>query len=125
MTTEDLLRTVADRTKKIRVETVGVSVDRGWASMAHIPAIGALRDTVYDQHAARRRRCLDPIRSLTTVPERRVCRVLGPHRSTQRRPPRGANNEAALTKDIIALARQHGLYRYRRVTALLRNSGGM
>lgn len=55
--------------------------------------------------------------------ERRVCRVLGQHRSTQRRTPRGADDEAALTEDIIALARQYGRYGYRRVTALLRDAG--
>ena len=57
------------------------------------------------------------------VSERRVCRVLGQHRSTQRKAPRGANDEAALTEDIIALARQYGRYGYRRVTALLREAG--
>lgn len=57
------------------------------------------------------------------VSERRVCRVLGQHRSTQRKTPRGADDEAALTEDIIALARQYGRYGYRRVTALLRDSG--
>jgi len=51
------------------------------------------------------------------VSERRVCRVLGQHRSTQRKTPRGADDEAALTEDIIALARQYGRYGYRRMTA--------
>ena len=58
-----------------------------------------------------------------SVSERRLCRLLGQHRSTQRKAPRGADDEAALTEDIIALARQHGRYGYRRVTALLRNAG--
>ena len=57
------------------------------------------------------------------VSERRLCRVLGQHRSTQRKAPRGADDEAALTEDIIALARQYGRYGYRRVTALLRDAG--
>ena len=57
------------------------------------------------------------------VSERRVCRVLGQHRSTQRKAPRGADDEAALTEDIIALARRYGRYGYRRVTALLRDAG--
>lgn len=34
-----------------------------------------------------------------------------------------ADGEAALTEDIIALARQYGRYGYRRVTALLRDAG--
>ena len=57
------------------------------------------------------------------VSERRVCRVLGQHRLTQRKTPRGADDEAALTEDIIALTRQYGRYGYRRVTALLREAG--
>ena len=58
-----------------------------------------------------------------SVPERRVCRVLGQHRSTQRKTPRGADDEAALTEDNVALARQYGRYGYRRVTALRRDAG--
>jgi hypothetical protein len=38
------------------------------------------------------------------VPERRACRVLGQHRSTQRKPPTRPEDEAALTADIVALA---------------------
>mgnify|MGYP003586312220 CR=1 FL=1 len=49
--------------------------------------------------------------------------MLGQHRSTQRKAPCGADDEAALTEDIIALARQYGRYGYRRVTALLRDAG--
>jgi putative transposase len=57
------------------------------------------------------------------VPERRACRVLGQHRSTQRKPPRTPDDEAALTADIVALATRYGRYGYRRVTALLREAG--
>jgi hypothetical protein len=57
------------------------------------------------------------------VSERRVCRVLGQHRSTKRKTPRGADDEAALTEDNIALARQYGRYGHSRVTALLRDAG--
>jgi len=57
------------------------------------------------------------------VSERRVCRVLGQHRSTQRKVPCGADDEEALTDDIIALAKQYGRYGYRRVTALLHAAG--
>jgi transposase InsO family protein len=49
--------------------------------------------------------------------------VLGQHRSTQRKVPRGADDEDALTDDIVALARQYGRYGYRRITALLRDAG--
>jgi hypothetical protein len=57
------------------------------------------------------------------VSERRVCRVVRQHRSTQRKLPRGVDDEVALTKDMIALDRQYGHYGYRRVTALLREAG--
>ena len=49
--------------------------------------------------------------------------MLGQYRSTQRKVPRGADDEEVLTGDIIALARQYGRYGYRRVTALLRDAG--
>jgi transposase InsO family protein len=57
------------------------------------------------------------------VPERRACRVLGQHRSTQRKVPRAPDDEAALTADIVALATRYGRYGYRRVAALLREAG--
>lgn len=49
--------------------------------------------------------------------------MLGLHRSKQRKTPRGADDDVALTQDIIALARQYGRYGYRRITALLREAG--
>ena len=55
--------------------------------------------------------------------ERRVCVALGQHRSTQRKTPRGRDDEDLLMADIIALARQYGRYGYRRITALLRDAG--
>jgi transposase InsO family protein len=57
------------------------------------------------------------------VPERRACRVLGQHRSTQRKVPTTPDDEAALTADIIALATQYGRYGYRRITAMLHRAG--
>ncbi len=57
------------------------------------------------------------------VPERRACRALGQHRSTQRRILTTPNDEAALTADIIELARRYGRYGYRRITALLQAAG--
>ena len=44
------------------------------------------------------------------VSERMACRVLGQHRSTQRKAPKGRADDAALTADIIALATQYGRY---------------
>ena len=57
------------------------------------------------------------------VSERRVCRVLGQHRSSQRRRPRGGVDEDLLVADMIELARQYGRYGYRRIAALLRDAG--
>ncbi|GGJ42439.1 insertion element protein [Neoroseomonas lacus] len=55
--------------------------------------------------------------------ERLACRVLGQHRSTQRKSPKGRCDDAALTDDIIALATAYGRYGYRRITALLWAAG--
>jgi transposase InsO family protein len=57
------------------------------------------------------------------VSERFACRVLGQHRSTQRKAPTAPDDEAALTAAIVDWARQHGRYGYRRITALLRAEG--
>lgn len=58
-----------------------------------------------------------------SVSERRVCTVLGQHRSTQRKLPKGREDDERLTADIIELARQYGRYGYRKVAALLRDAG--
>jgi putative transposase len=57
------------------------------------------------------------------VSERRACQVLGQHRSTQRKAPHRPDDEAALTADIIELAKTYGRYGYRRITALLHSAG--
>lgn len=57
------------------------------------------------------------------MPERRAGAVLRQHRSTERKPPRGRDDEAALTADVIELAKTYGRYGYRRITALLRVAG--
>jgi transposase InsO family protein len=57
------------------------------------------------------------------VSERFACGVLGQHRSTQRKVPRGRADEDALTADIVALASQYGRYGYRRIAVLLRDAG--
>ncbi|WP_135507644.1 IS3 family transposase [Roseovarius aestuariivivens] len=72
---------------------------------------------------SRRRRCIDHVRQALGISERRACRTLGQHRSTQRKVPRGRPDEERLTEDIIELARQYGRYGYRPVTALLNQSG--
>ena len=58
-----------------------------------------------------------------SVSERRICRVLGQHRSTQRRIPRGRSDEDLLVADMTALALQYGRYGYRRIAVLLRDAG--
>ena len=69
------------------------------------------------------RRCIDHVMTKFDVSERLACRVLGQHRSTQRKAPKGRADDAALTADIVALATEYGRYGYRRITALLRAAG--
>lgn len=57
------------------------------------------------------------------VSERRVCRVIGQPRSTQRYQVRVPNDEPRLIQRIIELATQYGRYGYRRITALLKREG--
>jgi transposase InsO family protein len=57
------------------------------------------------------------------ISERRACRVLGQYRSTQRKLPRGREDEGRLVADIIELTRQYGRYGYRKIAALLRQAG--
>ena len=56
------------------------------------------------------------------VSERLACRVLGQHRSTQRKAPKGRTDDAALTADV-GCGDRSGRYGYRRITALLRAAG--
>ncbi|WP_297775803.1 IS3 family transposase [uncultured Roseovarius sp.] len=72
---------------------------------------------------SRRRRCIDHVRQTLSVSERRVCRTLGQHRSTQRKVPIGLPDEERLTDDIIALTEEFGRYGYRMITGMLNNSG--
>ena len=58
-----------------------------------------------------------------SISERRACAALGQHRSTQRKIPRGREDEERLTDDIIELARQYGRYGYRKIAELLRRAG--
>jgi len=50
--------------------------------------------------------------------------VLGQHRSTQRRNPKGPDDEERLTADLVELARQYGRYGYRKIAELLRTTAG-
>ena len=55
--------------------------------------------------------------------ERRACRALDQHRSTQRKAPQCRADEDRLTNDIIELADKYGRYGYRMITGLLNNAG--
>ena len=72
---------------------------------------------------ARRRACVEHIMDVLHVSERRACRALGQHRSTQRKVPRGRDDEAALTADLVELAEKYGRYGYRKISALLKVAG--
>jgi putative transposase len=48
---------------------------------------------------------------------------VGQHRSTQRQVLTRADDEAALTAEVVSLAVQYGRYGYRRIAALLRSCG--
>ncbi|HEX6826947.1 MAG TPA: IS3 family transposase [Candidatus Saccharimonadia bacterium] len=72
---------------------------------------------------ARRRACIEQIQAVMHVSERRACAALGQHRSTQRKVPRGREDEERLTADTIALARQYGRYGYRKIAGLLEQAG--
>jgi transposase InsO family protein len=58
-----------------------------------------------------------------SISERRACAALGQYRSTQRKLPRGREDEDCLTADLIELARQYGRYGYRKIAAMLRDAG--
>jgi putative transposase len=60
----------------------------------------------------RRRRCVDHTVRKFGVSERLACWVLGQHRSTQRKAPKGRADDAALTADIIELATRYGCSGY-------------
>ena len=66
---------------------------------------------------------MDHVTDRLGVSERRACRVVGQHRSTQWRRPTRSADEQRLTEAIVALASRYGRYGYRRVWALLRAEG--
>ena len=72
---------------------------------------------------AMRRQAAKRVQQELVVPERRVCRVLGQPRSTQRYTKHIPDDEDVLTARIVALASQYGRYGYRRITAMLSLEG--
>ena len=57
------------------------------------------------------------------ISERRACKALGQHRSSQRHRPALRDDEDALTAAIVALAARFGRYGYKRITGLLQMAG--
>jgi len=71
----------------------------------------------------KRRQAVEQVQKVMDVSERRVCRVLGQPRSTQRYQKRIAQDEEVLTTRMVALVSEFGRYGYRRITAMLRQEG--
>jgi len=71
----------------------------------------------------KRRQAVEQVQTVMDVSERRVCRVLGQPRSTQRYKKRVAPDEEILTGRMVELASEYGRYGYRRITAMLHGEG--
>lgn len=72
---------------------------------------------------ARRREAVEHLERRFRVSQRRACRVVGQHRSTQRYQPRPNDFEDRLVVRMNELAGQHPRYGYRMVHALLVDEG--
>jgi hypothetical protein len=77
--------------------------------MARCPAGGV--------STARHRTCVERATETFGASERFAGRILGQHRSTQRKIAKKPDDEPALTADIIALATRYGRHGYRRIAA--------
>jgi len=70
------------------------------------------------------RRAIEALMAIfTDVSQRRLCKALGQPRSTQNYQCKIKDDEPALVKEVISLAKEYGRYGYRMITGLL-NSGG-
>jgi len=67
---------------------------------------------------SRKRQAVDHVTDELDVSERRACRVVGQHRSTQRRLPTPRSDQENLTQAVINLAKNYGRCGYLRITAL-------
>jgi transposase InsO family protein len=72
---------------------------------------------------ARRRDAVAYLVRRRRLSERRACRLLDQHRSTQRYRPASAEEELRLVARMNTLAARHPRYGYRRIWALLRTEG--
>jgi putative transposase len=66
---------------------------------------------------------VEHLRGKFGISKRRVCRVVGQPRSSQRYAGLIRGDEEVLRAEIVRLASRYGRYEYRRITALLRNDG--
>jgi putative transposase len=73
--------------------------------------------------AGQRRQAVRQVCERFGVSERRACRVLGQHRSTQRQQPKAREAEQRLVARMLELVRKHPRFGYRRIWALLRREG--
>ena len=73
---------------------------------------------------ARRREAIKHLVQRFHVSERRACRVLGQHRSTQRYQAVPVDYEQRLVKRMNELAAEHPRWGYRTITTLLVGEGG-
>jgi hypothetical protein len=72
----------------------------------------------------RRRRAVNALQQRFGVSQRRACRVVGQHRSTQRSPERPlTDDEAALRARLRRIAREHPRWGWRMAHRLLRRDG--
>lgn len=72
---------------------------------------------------ARKREAVTKLGDELGMSERRACRVLGQPRSSQRRRSKPRDDEPAVTKRMLELARSRPRFGYRRIAALLRQEG--
>ncbi len=72
---------------------------------------------------SRRRQCVEHVKAIFGVSERRACKVLGHLRSTRRNKPSLVEDEKALTEEIVEPASQFGRNGSRRIIAFLRQNG--
>jgi putative transposase len=73
--------------------------------------------------AAQRRQAVRQLQETFGVSQRRVCRVLGQPRSTQRQTPKTCQEEEQLVRRMLELVRRHPRWGYRRITVLRRREG--
>jgi putative transposase len=72
---------------------------------------------------ARRRLAVLALRDRLGMSERRACRLAGQHRSTQRREPIVAQDDAALRVALRQISRERPRWGYRRAHTLLLQDG--